>query len=65
MLGQGYYTIEKLEFTTRLDGISWWTNSVHSRGMYGPGSPAPRGLAGTLVRRSTHAQGLRPVALLD
>lgn len=31
VLGQGYYTIEKLEFATRLDGISWWTNSVHSR----------------------------------
>lgn len=31
VLGQGYYTIEKLEFATRLDGISWWTNTVQSR----------------------------------
>lgn len=31
VLGQGYYSIEKLEFATRLDGVSWWTNSVQSR----------------------------------
>jgi len=31
VLGQGYYTIEKLEFATRLDGIAWWTGSAQSR----------------------------------
>ena len=31
VLGRGYYTIEKLEFATRLDSISWWTNAAHSR----------------------------------
>lgn len=31
VLGRGYYTIEKLEFATRLDGIAWWTNAAQSR----------------------------------
>ncbi len=31
VLGQGYYTIEKLEFATRLDSVSWWTSAAHSR----------------------------------
>jgi protein ImuB len=31
VLGRSYYTIEKLEFATRLDSISWWTSSAQSR----------------------------------
>jgi len=31
VLGQSYYTIEKLEFATRLESISWWTSSAQSR----------------------------------
>jgi len=31
VLGRGYYTIEKLEFATRLESISWWTSSAQSR----------------------------------
>jgi protein ImuB len=31
VLGQSYYTIEKLEFATRLEHVAWWTNSAQSR----------------------------------